>query len=108
MNMSISFAVSDLSLAPGASGSTQLNIYNAGAAAAFTVQYLDPYGMLAAGTPTSVQIAGLSWGSLPIAVRYPANAAKIIEPTVTATASVSGDSTRLGTAVLTLWRAANQ
>jgi hypothetical protein len=104
MNMTVGFSPPELTLAPGASGATQLTIYNGGTAATFTIQYSDPINLMTSGGATSVTIAGSASVSVPVTVTYPANTTGIVGPTVTANVSVSGDPSRTGTATLTLWQ----
>jgi beta-lactam-binding protein with PASTA domain len=106
MNMSISFSSSRLLLTPGTSGADQLTIYNGGSAATFNIVFSDPNSLLASQPSTSVQIGAASSLSVPVTVAYPATPASLLGPTVTATASVSGDATRTGTATLTVWDSA--
>jgi beta-lactam-binding protein with PASTA domain len=105
-NMSINFSPSEITMQPGASMDSQLNIYNSGATATFTIQYTDPNGVLSAGAPASIQVAAASSAAIPLMVTYPINTSGVISPTVMATASVSGDTSRAGTATLTLWQGA--
>jgi uncharacterized cupredoxin-like copper-binding protein len=108
MNLSISFSPSHLFLAAGAAGAGQLTIYNGGAAATFSIQYSDPQGLLSSSPAASVQIAASSSATIPIAVKFPPATSTAIGPALTATASVSGDGTRVGSATLTLWQDGTQ
>jgi hypothetical protein len=102
-NMSLSFVSPILFLAAGSSGNSQLTIYNGGPTATFNVNYNDPAGLLASNQPTSIAIAGSSSATVPVTVTYPPSPG-IIGPSLTATASVAGDTSRTGTATLTVWR----
>jgi len=103
MNMTVAFAPSNLTLAPGASGATQLNIYNGGAAASFTVQFTDPSGLLANDANVTVQVAEGQSAAVPVTVTFPATLKNVFAPKLTATASVTGDPTRMGATTLPVW-----
>jgi hypothetical protein len=103
MNMSIGFSPSVLLLAPGATSNTQLTIYNGGGPATFTIKFNDPNGLLSSNPTVSVNIGAATSASVPVTVTYPTASSSLIGPTVTATASVNGDASRVGTATLTLW-----
>jgi hypothetical protein len=105
MNMSIGFSPSFVLLTPGATTFCQLNVYNSGSAATFTIQYDDQSHILGAGAPTSIQVPAGGSATIAIAVTYPSTTGAI-GPTLRATASVAGDPTRSGTATLTLWQGA--
>jgi hypothetical protein len=107
MAMSIGFAPSEIALVPGTSGNCGLIIYNGGPSATFTIVYNDPSGVLTGSPSTSVDVAAASSVTVPIAVTYPMSGGSI-GPTVTATASVAGDTSRSGTATLTLWQGVAQ
>ena len=106
MNMSISFSPSRLLLTPGTSGTSQITIYNAGSAATFNIVFNDPKSLLTSQPSTSVQVGASSSVSVPVTVAYPATPASLIGPAVSATALVSGDAGRTGTATLTVWDSA--
>lgn len=103
MLMTASFVPSTLHLSVGASGTSQLTIYNGGSAAQFSIAFSDPTGLLANSPPTSVQIGASSSATVPVNVVYPASG-NAIGPDVTATVAVTGDPTRTATVTLTLWR----
>jgi hypothetical protein len=102
MAIALSFVPAEVSLVPGAAGSSMLTIFNGGSDATFTITINDPSGLLAQQPATSLQIPSQSHATVPVAVMYPASLT-VIGPTLTVTVSVAGDSTRNGIATLTLW-----
>jgi hypothetical protein len=102
--MTVAFAPSKLTLAPGARAATQLIIYNAAASAVFTVQFADPEQLLSKSGDVSVQVAQGNKATVPVSVGFPASLKGNPAPQLTATASVAGDPTRNANATLTVWR----
>jgi hypothetical protein len=102
--MTVAFAPSKLTLAPGASAATQLMIFNAAAAAVFTVQFADPDQLLSKSGDVSVPVAQGGKVTVPVSVRFPASLKGNPAPQLLATVSVAGDATRNATATLTIWR----
>jgi hypothetical protein len=103
LTMTMTFAPAKLTLALGASASSQLNIYNGGANANVTVQFKDLQHLLANSKDISVQVTQGQTATLPLSVAYPVTLKGNSAPQITATASVAGDASRLATAILTVW-----
>jgi hypothetical protein len=106
MLMTLRFIPSRVSVSPGASGGSQLTIVNPGAAATVDLSFSDPNSLLVAAPAASVQVGSNSTTTVPISVAYPTTPATITNPAVVVTATVSGDSTRRGSATLTVWELA--
>lgn len=103
LTMTVAFVPSKLTLAPGASAATQLNIYNGAATASFTVQFMDSEHLLSDSKDVSVQVAHGQTATVPLRVTLPATLKGNSAPQLRATASVAGDSTRIATTILTAW-----
>lgn len=103
LTVTMTFEPAKLTLASGASASSQLNIYNGGADANFTVQFKDPQHLLANSKDVSVQVTQGQTATLPLTVAYPVTLKESSAPQIMATASVVGDASRIATAILTVW-----
>lgn len=103
LNMTALFVPNRMLLAPGASGTAQLQIYNGGASATFTVQFNDPNQLLAQSQNTSILISHAQTASVSVNFTFPTSLQGTINPSITATASVAGDASRTITTRLSVW-----
>jgi hypothetical protein len=103
MNMSATFIPARAELKPGASGTANLIITNGGADATFTVHFVDPNQLLSSPVDVSQLISQGKSFTLSVPITFPssltAHASKVL-----ANVFVSGDASRNGVTVLTVWR----
>lgn len=103
MNMALSFDPPQLMLAPTASRALSLRVRNGGDSATFTVTFSDPGKLLASAASQSLSVAAGQSATLPLTITLSA-AERPLNPVLRATAAVTGDPSRSGTATLQVWR----
>jgi hypothetical protein len=101
--MELDLSPERLVLTPGESATSQLTIYNDGAAATFALVFVDAAHLLSATPPSSIQVAAQSSASVPLSLTYPSNASGLIGPRIEIQASVAGDASRRGSVELSIW-----
>jgi hypothetical protein len=101
VNMTLAFSQSQALIAKGASLTISLEVMNAGSSGTFNVSFVDPSHLLNQPLITTVQVMQGENVSLPVTVTFPSTLAGTVVPTLVATASVTGDPSRLASTTFT-------